>query len=125
MAKILIVDDSQLQKAVVAKYLAELGHILLEAADGNQAYALALEKKPDLILMDIIMPDCNGFQATRLLQKDVRTMHIPIVMVSTKRLAVDRLWAEKQGAIDYVTKPIVKEELIRAVNNALQRKKST
>ncbi len=120
MALILVVDDSQVQKVVIQKYLEELKHQVILAADGHQAHKMAIENQPDLILMDIMMPDCNGFQATRILRKDERTRIIPIVMVSTKNLEIDRYWAEKQGAVGYITKPIVKSNFVETVTSILK-----
>ncbi len=121
MARILIVDDSHLQKVVMTKFLLEMGHEVIEASDGNQAFHLATQTLPHLILMDIVMPDCNGFQATRRLHKQAATKHIPIIMVSTKSLEVDKLWALRQGASAYLTKPINRLEFIDAVKQVLEK----
>lgn len=121
MALILVVDDSQVQKVVMKKLLTEMQHKIILVSDGNQAYERALECLPDLILMDIMMPDCNGFQATRAIRKDPRVASIPIVMVSTKSLDIDKYWAEKQGAVGYITKPIDKFKFMHTINNVLEK----
>ena len=119
MARILIADDSSLQKSIITKFLREFNHTILEAENGTQAYNIAVEEIPDLILLDVVMPDCNGYQAIRLLQRNPITNKIPVVMVSTKSLDVDKIWAKKQGAAGYVTKPVEKQSLIDTINVAL------
>ncbi|ELV07824.1 response regulator [Wohlfahrtiimonas chitiniclastica] len=106
MAKILIADDSKLQKLEIARFLKKLGHIVLEAQDGFEAIDLANVHLPDLILLDVVMPSCNGFSALRKIKSNEKTQHIPIMMVSTKSEDIDKIWASKQGAVGYITKPI-------------------
>jgi twitching motility two-component system response regulator PilH len=85
MATILIADDSPTEVYVLQKMLEKNGHTILVAEDGEQAVEQTLQKKPDLILMDVVMPNLNGFQATRKLSKDPQTSHIPIIIVSSKK----------------------------------------
>ena len=77
--------------------------------------------QPDVILMDIVMPETNGFQATRKITKDPDTAHIPVIIVSTKSQTTDRMWGMRQGASEYLTKPVVEAELIAAVNKVLSK----
>ena len=84
VAKILIADDSKLQKLEIAKFLIKLGHQVLEAKDGNEAVQVVEQFMPDLVLMDVVMPDCNGFSALRRIKNNDKVKHIPIIMVSTK-----------------------------------------
>lgn len=115
MATVLIVDDSTVQKLVISRILTKLNLTHITAKNGKEGVEKALQHKPDLILMDIVMPDCNGYQALRLLKKNDETKDIPVIVVSTKSLRVDRVWAERQGAADYIVKPINEAELIKKV----------
>lgn len=119
MARILIVDDSPTEIHILSTILEKLGHAVSAAADGAEGIQKAREEKPDLILMDVVMPGMNGFQATRQLSKDVDTAHIPIIIVTTKDQETDRVWGLRQGAKDYVTKPVGEGELIDKVNALL------
>ncbi len=110
MAKVLVVDDSRVQKVMMEEYLVDMGHQVVLANNGQEGIDLAKRERPDLILMDIIMPDINGFQAVRKIKQMQETKHIPVVMVSTKSMRVDKIWAERQGASDYITKPIDRKE---------------
>lgn len=119
MAKILIVEDSPTQSMAIARALEKCGHQVLSAADGDQGVAMALEHLPDLVVMDVIMPALNGFQATRKLHADPKTKHIPVVMLSGKDTQVDRAWGLRQGAAAYLTKPFSEGELGRVVGEVL------
>lgn len=119
MAKILIVEDSPTQSAVLTKLLEKGGHQVAVAADGDQGVAMAIEQQPDLVLMDIIMPTLNGFQATRKLRIDPKTKHIPVIILTTKDMAADRAWGMRQGAKAYVTKPFDEDELIQTITYQL------
>ena len=116
MARVLIVGDSPTDKLAIYSMLKKYGHNFLFADDGASAVATAREKQPDIILMDVIMPDLNGYQATRKLQKDKDTAHIPVVMVSSKTQDSDRYWGLRQGASAYVCKPAVEAELAAIIN---------
>lgn len=116
MARVLIVDDSPTDKLAIYGMLKKYGHNFLFADDGESAIATAREKQPDIILMDVIMPDLNGYQATRKLLKDKDTAHIPVVMVSSKTQESDRYWGMRQGARAYVCKPAVEAELAAIIN---------
>ena len=120
MALILIADDSPTEVFILKKILEKHNHQIIIAEDGNQAIELTHSKKPNLIVMDIIMPNLNGFQATRQLSKDPLTSGIPIVIVSSKNQASDKLWGLRQGAKGYLAKPITEALLIAEVNKLLR-----
>ena len=119
MARILIVDDSPSQLLGIKRIVEKLGHEVLTAEDGAAGVEAAKREKPDLILMDVVMPNLNGFQATRTISKDPETAHIPIVLVTTKDQETDKVWGMRQGAKAYVTKPIKEEELLKALQEFL------
>ena len=119
MARILIVDDSPAQMYAIRQIIETDGHEILSAEDGKSGLSTALETRPDVILMDIVMPDMNGYQVTRKLRRDKITKAIPIIFVSTKSNEFDRAWGLRQGAVAYVTKPIDSKELLNAVQSAL------
>ncbi len=96
MATILIVEDSQTERQVLRKMLERGGHLVIAATDGVEGIAMARQNKPDLILMDVVMPGQNGFQTTRQLSRDPATQHIPIIIVTTKDQETDRVWAKRQ-----------------------------
>ncbi len=119
MALVLIVDDSPTEQHVLARALEKSGFETLVASDGAEAIALAEAKHPDVILMDIVMPGMNGYQATRQLAQNPATAAIPIVIVTTKKEEVDRIWGLRQGAVSYLSKPVRDAELIAAVQATL------
>jgi twitching motility two-component system response regulator PilH len=119
MAKILIVDDSPTELHVLAKILQQAGHEALTAADGEAGIAVAKAHGPDAILMDVVMPGINGFQATRKLSRDPKTQHIPVVMVTTKDQDTDREWGLRQGAKGYLIKPVDGRELLQKLTELL------
>lgn len=119
MARILIVDDSPTEMYKLTSILEKHGHQVLKAENGADGVALARQEKPDAVLMDIVMPGLNGFQATRQLTKDADTNHIPVIVVTTKDQETDQVWAKRQGARDYLTKPVDEENLIRILNSVL------
>lgn len=119
MAQILIVDDSPTEIHVLSSILEKMGHSVLTAENGEDGIAMAKETKPDLILMDVVMPGMNGFQATRQLTKDGDTADIPIIIVTTKDQETDRVWGLRQGAKDYLTKPVEEAMLVEKINNLL------
>lgn len=119
MTKVLIVDDSPTETHVLKSMLEKHGHQVSVAQNGEDGIRMAKELAPDVILMDIVMPGVNGFQATRKLSKDPATSAIPIVMISTKDQDTDRIWAMRQGAKDYITKPVTEAELLTKIKAAL------
>lgn len=120
MAKILIVEDSPAQSKAITRLLEKAGHQSLVAEDGNKGVEMCLAEMPDLVLMDVILPNLNGFQATRRLTQDPATAHIPIVIVSTKDMPTDKVWGMRQGAKAYLTKPFNDQELIDTINSQLK-----
>ncbi len=112
MAVVLIIDDSPTEVHIMRTALQRHGFDTLEAGDGNKGIELAREHHPDLILMDVVMPGVNGFQATRRLARDPATAGIPVVMITTKAEATDRIWGMRQGAVDYLVKPVGEEALV-------------
>lgn len=119
MARILIIDDSPTETYRFREILQRNGHEVLEASNGADGISVARAEVPDLILMDVVMPGINGFQATRQLTRGAETKHIPIVIVSTKDQETDRVWGKRQGARDYLTKPIQEESLMRVIYQLL------
>ncbi|MDY6942143.1 MAG: response regulator [Pseudomonadota bacterium] len=120
MARILIVDDSPTEIYVLQKIMQKHGYETLVANDGEEGIMMARAEHPDVILMDVVMPGMSGFQATRKLSKDSQTASIPILMVTTKDQDTDRIWALRQGAIDYVVKPVHEAELIRKIKAVVE-----
>lgn len=120
MTRILIVDDSPTETHVLKTMLEKHGFKVSVAQTGEDGIKLAQQEVPDAILMDIVMPGVNGFQATRKLSKDPATSAIPIVMISTKDQDTDRIWAKRQGAKDYITKPVTEQELLAKIKAALE-----
>ncbi|HXD82896.1 MAG TPA: twitching motility response regulator PilH [Rudaea sp.] len=119
MARILIVDDSPSQLVGLKRIVEKLGHQTFTAEDGAAGVEVAKREVPDLILMDVVMPNLNGFQATRSISKDAKTSHIPIVLVTTKDQETDRVWGMRQGAKAYVTKPVNEGELVDTIKKLL------
>lgn len=119
MAQVLIVDDSPTEIHILTTILQKLGHGVQTANNGEEGVARAKELKPDLILMDVVMPGMNGFQATRQISKDPETAHIPIIIVTTKDQETDRVWGLRQGARDYVTKPVEEAALVQKLKELL------
>ena len=115
MAKILVVDDSPSEMAKFRDILTRHQNEVIEAHTGEDGIQKANEFFPDVILMDVVMPEMNGFQATRKLTRDPKTSHIPIIIISTKNQEADRVWGKRQGARDYLSKPITEEALITVI----------
>ena len=119
MARILIVDDSPTQTLSLTKIVKKHGHEILTAKDGIEGVEVAKAELPDLILMDVVMPNINGFQATRQLTKDPETSHIPVIIVTTKDQETDKVWGKRQGARDYLTKPVDEDTLLKTLSAVL------
>ena len=120
MAQILIVDDSPTEAHVLKGMLEKNGFEIETAENGTEGIERARELKPDLILMDVVMPGLNGFQATRQLTKDPETSHIPVIIVTTKDQETDRVWGMRQGAKDFLTKPVAEKTLMEKINAVLE-----
>lgn len=119
MAKVLIVDDSTAYRLRLRQMIRKLGHQVLMAHDGEQALALAQSECPDIILMDIVMPGMNGYQAKRVLAGDDATRDIPVIFVSSHGGETDRIWGIRQGAVAYISKPVDTDELQSAIAAAM------
>ena len=119
MARILVIDDSPSQLMGIRRIVEKLGHQTLTAEDGAAGVALAKAELPDLILMDVVMPNLNGFQATRSITRDATTGHIPVLLVTTKDQETDKVWGMRQGARGYLTKPFTEGELSEVIAGAL------
>jgi twitching motility two-component system response regulator PilH len=119
MAKILIVDDSPTEMHILKSSVEEAGHQVVTAENGEDGVAAASEHMPDAILMDVVMPGMNGFQATRKISKNAETSNIPIIMVTTKDQRTDKEWGLRQGATAYLVKPVQKKELLDKINEVL------
>ncbi len=116
---VLVVDDSQTDYLYVKKILDQGGYTVAYADSGERAVEEAKKLSPDCIVMDVVMPEMNGFQATRALSRDPATQQIPVIMLSSKSEKTDRVWAERQGATDYVVKPANPKELLTKVMAAV------
>lgn len=112
---ILVVDDSATERHIIGEILTKAGFSVTFAQDGEAGVAQAKLQKPDLILMDVVMPGLNGFQATRAISKDADTQHIPIIICTTKDQETDRVWGIRQGAKDYILKPVNGSELLQKI----------
>lgn len=121
MARILIVDDSPTQTMSLAKILKKNGHDVITAKDGAEGIQVAKAELPDLVLMDVVMPKVNGFQATRQITKNPSTSHIPVIIVTTKDQETDKIWGERQGAKGYVIKPVEEATLMDTIKPFLPK----
>jgi twitching motility two-component system response regulator PilH len=112
---ILVVEDSPTDQKYLTDILVKKGYEVSTAESGEEAIAKAKQLQPDLVLMDIVLPGQNGYQATRELGKDARTKHIPVIICSTKGQETDRVWGMRQGARDYIVKPVSQAELLAKI----------
>jgi twitching motility two-component system response regulator PilH len=119
MARVLIVDDSPSQLLGLQRIVEKLGHQVVTAEDGAAGVEAARRELPDLILMDVVMPNLNGFQATRQISKDPATSHIPVILVTTKDQETDKVWGMRQGAKAYVTKPVNEAQLVTTIREII------
>ncbi|NRB37789.1 MAG: response regulator [Pseudomonadales bacterium] len=119
MARILIVDDSPTETFKMTEILKKNGHLVSTAGGGEEGVELAKKELPDLVLMDVVMPGINGFQATRQITRNDSTSHIPVIIVTTKDQETDRLWGKRQGAAGFLTKPIDEKLLMKTIADNL------
>jgi len=119
MARILVVDDSPTETEAFRSVLEKNGHEVLNAENGADGVAVARQELPDLVLMDIVMPGLNGFQATRQLTRSPETKNIPVVIVTTKDQETDRVWGKRQGASGYLVKPVSESRLLSEIDALL------
>jgi len=117
---VLVVDDSPTELHIWKGILEEAGYSVILAESGEDGVEQARATKPDLILMDVVMPGLNGFQATRQLSRDPETANIPVIMVTTKDQETDRTWGLRQGAREYIVKPVSSENLLSKIRAILE-----
>lgn len=113
--RILIVDDSPTERHVLNDMLTKAGYEVVASDNGEDAIQKARKVRPDLILMDVVMPGLNGFQATRAIARDPDTRGIPIIICTSKSQETDKIWGMRQGARDYIVKPVSRDELLTKI----------
>jgi twitching motility two-component system response regulator PilH len=113
--KVLVVDDSPTERHVLVELLTRNGYQVITAESGEEGIEKAKSELPDLVLMDVVMPCLNGYQATRTLTRDETTKHIPIIVCTSKGQETDKIWGLRQGALDYLVKPVNGEELLSKI----------
>ncbi|MGB7300441.1 MAG: response regulator [Burkholderiaceae bacterium] len=109
---VLVVDDSATDRMYVSELLGNNGYDVITASDGDEAIVKARESKPCVVVMDVVMPGRSGFQVTRALRRDPETEQIPVIIVSSKSNETDRIWGMRQGASDYMIKPVSPDKLL-------------
>lgn len=119
MANILIIDDSPTDVQVFTTLLERAGHQVAAVGTAEEGIARARATLPEAIIMDVIMPGMNGFQATRTLTRDPVTAKVPIIMITTKSMETDRVWGLRQGARAFITKPVRDDELLGCIDELL------
>ena len=120
MAKVMVVDDAYSELQVMETILRSAGHEVVTCLDGDQLEDKIVKERPDLVLLDIVMPKRNGFEALRGLRKDERTKETRVVVVSSKNQESDRVWGLRQGADEYLPKPFTPEQLLAVVRRFLK-----
>ena len=113
--KILLVDDSKTELHFLSDLLGKRGYTVRTAENGEEAMKRLGEETPDLILMDVVMPGQNGFQLTRAITRDPRFANVPVIMCTSKNQETDKVWGMRQGARDYIVKPVNSDELIAKI----------
>jgi len=119
MTKVLIVDDSQAESNQLKNMLEKNGFEVLSVENGADGVAVAKKELPDVVLMDIVMPGLNGFQATRQITHGDDTSHIPVIIVTNKDQETDRMWGKRQGAKGYLIKPVDESKLVGTIQDAI------
>jgi twitching motility two-component system response regulator PilH len=112
---ILLVDDSKTELHFLTELLEKRGYRIRTAEDGEEAMRRLGEETPDLILMDVVMPGQNGFQLTRAITRDPRFVNVPVIMCTSKNQETDKVWGMRQGARDYIVKPVDADELVAKI----------
>ncbi|MGV1016279.1 MAG: response regulator [Fluviibacter phosphoraccumulans] len=114
---ILVVEPSPIERAQLSSILTTAGYTVTVAGDGEEAVEIARRERPDLILMEVVMPGLNGYQATRALTRseDESLARIPVILISAKGQDTDKVWGLRQGAIDYLVKPVTEHELLTRI----------
>ena len=113
---ILLVDDSKTELHYLSELLAKRGYSIRTAENGEEAMRRLAEETPDLILMDVVMPGQNGFQLTRSITRDPRFANVPVIMCTSKNQETDKVWGMRQGARDYIVKPVNADELVAKIH---------
>ncbi|MFN6518840.1 MAG: PleD family two-component system response regulator [Nostoc sp. CreGUA01] len=119
LGTILIVEDSPSELELMSHYLKESGYNVIKTTDAKEALEKAVLEKPDVIVTDVVMPEMSGFELCRSLRKDPITAKVPIIICSSKNQKIDRLWAMRQGADAYLTKPYTREDLLRTIKSVV------
>ncbi len=117
LSTILIVEDSPSELELMSHYLKESGYNVIKAAGAKEALEKAMEQKLDAIVTDVVMPGMSGFELCRALKRNPTTQKVPVLICSSKNQEIDRLWAMRQGADAYLTKPYTRDELVRAIKS--------
>ncbi len=119
MAHIVVIDDSPTEVYVLQSILERQGHKVSVANSGEEGIEVVRSEHPDAVLMDVVMPGMNGFQATRTLSKDAATADIPVIIVTTKDQQTDRIWGMRQGAKEYLVKPVKEADLVAVLKTVI------
>ena len=119
MARILLIEDSPTDTAVLTRLLERHGHQVMASGSAEDGIEVCKRELPDVVLMDVVLPGMNGFQATRALSREPSTKAIPVLIVSTKGMDTDRVWGMRQGAKDYIVKPPSEDALIARIEQLL------
>ncbi|MBU1238566.1 response regulator [Myxococcota bacterium] len=123
MATILIADDSQTSRKAISSVLTPLGHTVIEADNGAEAWNKVNARKPDVVILDILMPKMGGFELSRQIKNTAGLSHIGIIMLTSLKQQSNKFWGLKQGADFYLTKPTHPKELIECVTKLLETPK--
>lgn len=115
MSTVLIIDDSPTELHLFQNMLEKNGFDTLVADSGEEGLKQAISGRPDCILMDVVMPGMNGFQATRKLNKDPKTSGIPVIIITSKDQETDKIWGMRQGAVEYLVKPVAEKQLVSMI----------
>ena len=117
MAAILVVEDERIVACDIEEALLALGYdVVGTASSADECWTAVARRRPDLVLMDVVLPGQNGYQATRTLAKDEATKNIPVIIVSTKGQETDRVWGMRQGAREYIVKPVSPADLLAKIS---------
>lgn len=120
--KVLIVDDSATERHVLEQIMSEAGFVVVTASSGEEGVIKAKAELPTIVLMDVVMPGMNGYQATREIAKGKETAGIPVIICTSRGAETDKLWGLRQGAQEYLVKPINKQNLLQKVQKILTEK---
>jgi twitching motility two-component system response regulator PilH len=115
--KVLVVDDSDTDRKNLEQIVSGAGYAVITARSGKDAVAMTKSEQPDAVLLDVIMPDMNGFQACRAITSDASTKNIPVILVSSKGEKTDKVWGAEQGARGYVTKPFTPDQILNELRS--------